>query len=187
MHRHTHVTTEDARFGTPFTVWKINELFPDGNAKDWRKVVGSVEKKLFGVDMASCEQDSKQKSKSKHEDLSAQKEEIRKYLSEKKSVISKGIQSTGDGFAEESKGLDYKSIGQDKKALVMFYIAIGKGFDAPALYSECAKILRKYGLLEEELSVLDAGIKNVDIGNRHRNELIARKKKVQELIEKESV
>ena len=97
------------------------------------------------------------------------------------------FRSKGDGFDEESKGLDYKSIGKDKEALVMFYISIGKGFDAPALYRECAKLLRKYGLLEEELSVLNAGIKNVPSGNSHRSELVERKKKVQELIKKQSV
>jgi len=187
MHRHTHATTDDSTFGTPFTVWEMNKLFPDGNAKDWRKAIGAVEKKRFGVDMASSETDSKPKARAKQEDLSAQKEEIRKYLSEKKAVISKGIQSKGDGFEEESKGLDYKSIGKDKEALVMFYISIGKGFDAPALYRECAKLLRKYGLLEEELSVLNAGIKNVPSGNSHRSELVERKKKVQELIKKQSV
>ena len=67
----------------------------------------------------------------------------------------------------------------------MFYIAIGKGFDAPALYREAAILLRKYGLLEEELSVINAGIKKVPSGNRHRTELIERKKKVQELISKQ--
>ena len=68
----------------------------------------------------------------------------------------------------------------------MFYIAIGKGFDAPALYREAAVLLRKYGLLEEELIVINAGIKNVPSGNRHRTELVERKKKVQELLKKQS-
>ena len=186
MHKHPHLTTEDNTFGTPFTVWEINKLFPDGNAKDWRRVVGEIEKKRFGVNMANTPVDSKPKARAKSEDLSAQKEEIREYLRANEAVISKGIKTKGDGFEEESKGLDYKAIGKDKEALVMFYISIGKKFDAPALYREAAILLRKYGLLEEELSVIDAGIKNVPNGNRHRTELIERKKKVQELLKKQS-
>ena len=136
--------------------------------------------------MANTPVDSKPKTRAKSEDLSAQKEEMRKYLRANEAAISKGIKTKGDGFEEESKGLDYKAIGKDKEALVMFYISIGKRFDAPALYREAAILLRKYGLLEEELSVIDAGIKNVPNGNRHRTELIERKKKVQELLKKQS-
>ncbi len=186
MHKHPHATTDDNTFGKAFTVWEINKLFPDGNAKDWRRVVGEIEKKRFGVDMATAPVDNAPKARAKQEDRSAQKEEIREYLKANKDAISKGIKTQGDGFEEESKGLDYKAIGKDKEALVMFYIAIGKGFDAPALYRETAVLLRKYGLLEEELSVINAGIKNVPSGNRHRTELMERKKKVQELIKKQA-
>lgn len=78
-----------------------------------------------------------------------------------------------------------KSTGRDKEALVEFYIAIGKRFDAPALYREAAKLLRKYGMYEEELSVINAGLLNIPKNNSHRDELFERKKKVQELIKKE--
>ena len=185
MHKHPHKTIDDNTFGKAFTVWEINKLFPDGNATDWRRVVGEIEKKRFGVDMATTPVDNNPKTRYKQEDRSDQKEEIREYLKANKETISKGIKTKGDGFEEESKGLDYKAIGKDKEALVMFYIAIGKGFDAPALYREAAILLRKYGLLEEELSVINAGIKKVPSGNRHRTELIERKKKVQELISKQ--
>ena len=136
--------------------------------------------------MATTPVDNNPKTRADSENRSAQKDEIREYLKANKDVISKGIRTQGDGFAEESKGLHYKSIGKDKEALVMFYIAIGKGFDAPALYHEAAVLLRKYGLLEEELSVINAGIKNVPNGNRHGTELMERKKKVQELLKKQS-
>lgn len=78
-----------------------------------------------------------------------------------KSEIARGIKTGGDGFEEESQGLDLKSTGRDKEALVEFYIAIGKRFDAPALYREAAKLLRKYGMYEEELSVINAGLLNI--------------------------
>ena len=77
-----------------------------------------------------------------------------------------------------------KSSGRDKEALVKFYIAIGKRFDAPALYRETAILLRKYGMYEEELSVIEAGLQNVQKNNTHWNKLFERKKKVQELIKK---
>ena len=102
-----------------------------------------------------------------------------------KSEIARGIKTGGDGFEEESQGLDLKATGRDKEALVKFYIAIGKRFDAPALYREAAKLLRKYGMYEEELSVINAGLLNIPKNNSHRDELFERKKKVQELIKKE--
>lgn len=77
-----------------------------------------------------------------------------------------------------------KSENPVKSRLVKFYIAIGKRFDAPALYREAAKLLRKYGMYEEELSVINAGLLNIPKNNSHRDELFERKKKVQELIKK---
>lgn len=53
MHKHPHKTTEDARFGEVFNVWSVNKLFPDGDASEWRSVVGRVEERMFGVDMAT--------------------------------------------------------------------------------------------------------------------------------------
>ncbi len=53
MHKHRFTTTEDGRFGPTFNVWDINRLFPDGNASDWRRIVGKMEKDRFGEDMAN--------------------------------------------------------------------------------------------------------------------------------------
>lgn len=184
MHRHNHLTTEDNRFGETFTVWDINKLFPDGNATNWRRVVGDIEKKRFGVDMANAIPVEKTREVSKKTDYVAQRDEVREYLESMKNEIAKGIKTAGDGFAEESQGLDLKSTGRDKEALVKFYISIGKRFDAPALYREMAKLLRKYGMYEEELSVIKAGLLNIPKNNSHRDELFERKKKVQELIKK---
>lgn len=186
MHKHKHLTTEDGRFGETFTVWDINKLFPDGNAKNWRKVVGDIEKKRFGVDMAnSMPQENKKKTDKKFNCIE-QRDEVRAFLESKKSEIASGIKTAGDGFDEESQGLDLKATGRDKEALVKFYISIGKQFDAPALYREAAILLRKYGMYEEELSVINAGLLNVPKSNRHRDELLERKKKVQELLKKEA-
>ena len=185
MHRHNHLTTEDARFGKTFTVWDINRLFPDGNTSNWRRVVGDIEKERFGVDMANAVPEEKKKTGKDKTDYTAQRDEIRKYLESKKSEIAREIKTAGDGFEEESQGLDLRSSGRDKEALVKFYIAIGKRFDAPALYREAAKLLRKYGMYEEELSVINAGMLNIPKTNSHRDELFARKKKVQELIKKD--
>ena len=77
-------------------------------------------------------------------------------------------------------------MGKDKEALINFYIAIGKRFDAPALYRETAVLLRKYKMYEEELAVLDEGLRNVSKDNRHWDELKERKAKVQELLKKNS-
>ncbi|WP_027438346.1 SAP domain-containing protein [Lachnospira multipara] len=184
MHRHNHLTTEDNSFGETFTVWDINKLFPDGKATNWRSVVGDIEKKRFGVDMANAIPIEKSREVLKKTDYAAKRDEVREYLESMKDEIAKEIKTDGDGFAEESQGFDLKSTGRDKEALVKFYISIGKRFDAPALYIDTAKLLRKYGMYEEELSVINAGLLNVPKNNRHRNELFDRKKKVQELIKK---
>lgn len=182
MHNHKHLTTEGGRFGEPFTVWDINKLFQSGDARNWRQVVGSIEKKRFGVDMADAKTSVEGKTPQKKSDYIAKRDEMRQYLKGVQKEIKAGIKTAGDGFEEESQGLDYKSIGKDKEALRMFYISIGKHSDAPALYRETAVILRKYGMYEEELAVLDAGINNVPDNNKHRKELIERREKVEKLI-----
>lgn len=182
MHNHRHATTEDARFGETFTVWDINKLFPTGNTSNWRQVVGAIEYRRFGVNMAgSMQEEVNPKPKS---NFDGKREEMRNYLASQQTIIAKGIRTSGDGFDEESQGLDLKKIGKDKEALVQFYISIGKGFDAPALYQEAAVLLRKYKMYEEELSVIETGLKNVKKSNPHWKELNDRKKKVVELLNK---
>ena len=182
MHGNKHKTTEDARFGETFNVWDINRRFNGGSAANWRSVVGGIEKRMFGVDSAQAYPSAGQPKTKGQDDVLAQRDEIRTYLAGKRDEISKGIATKGDGFDEESKGLDLKAIGKDKEALVMFYISIGKGFNAPALYRECAILLRKYKMYEEELSVIDAGIRVVPGG---AEDLMKRREKVIKLMEKE--
>ncbi len=186
MHNHSHLTTEDSRFGETFTVWDINRLFPDGNAKDWRKVVGNIEMKRFGVNMADVSPDNYTEKTVRKKETTNARDEMRAFIATKQSEINQGIKSPGDGFTEESQGLDFKKVGKDKEALVKFYIAIGKRFNAPALYQEAAVILRKYKMYEEELSVIETGIQIVPRDNPHRKELIERKNKVKELMKKDS-
>ena len=180
MHKHPHKTTEDARFGDTFNVWSINKLFPDGDASDWRKAVGRIEEQLFGVDMATAVQNEKtQKGQTKEKDYTSERSTIRSYLADQREYINKSIQSFGDGYAEESKGLDLMRIGKDKEALVQFYIAIGKKFDAPALYREAAVLLEKYEMFDEALYVIDKGMKTIPSANRHRDELLKCKDRIQ--------
>ncbi len=181
MHKHPHKTTEDARFGEVFNVWSINKLFPDGDASDWRRVVGHVEEKLFGVDMATAVQDDNtQKTQTKEkQDYASERSAIRAYLTDQRDFIKKSIRTSGDGYVEESKGLDLVRIGKDKEALVQFYIAIGKKFDAPALYRETAVLLEKYEMYDEALNVIDKGLNTIPTANRHRDELLKRKDRIQ--------
>ena len=186
MHKHRHKTTEDARFGEVFNVWSINKLFPNGDASDWRRVVGHVEEKLFGVNMATAAQDENTRNTQTKEkrDYTTERNAIRAYLADQRDYISNSIRTSGDGYAEESKGLDLMRIGKDKEALVQFYIAIGKKFDAPALYREAAELLGKYEMFDEALYVIDKGLKAIPTANRHRDELLKRKDQIQKEMRK---
>ena len=183
MYKHRHSTTEDDTFGEQFNVWSVNRLFPNGETRNWRQVVGDIEKQRFGVDMAnSMPKDND--SVSENVDFLSQRDEMRKYLASRQSDIEAGIDSPGNGYEEESRGIDYRSVGKDKEALVLFYISIGKKFDAPGLYRETSVLLRKYGMYEEELSILEIGLQLVSNQNWHWKELAERKTQVEEILAK---
>ena len=186
MHNHPHKTIEGSMFGTEFNVWSVNKLFPDGDASNWREVVGGIEEKLFGVNTAYVYQDSCTRVKQKQErrDYAAEQKDVRAYLAEQKSYIDNSIRTSGNGFTEESMGLDLKRIGRDKEALVQFYIAIGKNFDAPALYRESAELLVKYEMFDEALYVIDRGMKNIPENNWHRKELQEYREKIIQKLDK---
>ena len=177
LNHHRHLTVEDETFGESFNVWKINKLFPDGNATNWRQVVGEIEERRFGVNMANATVDEVFNSM----DIEGKRNAIRQYLADKQTEIRNGINTPGDGYEEESQGLDYLSIGKVKEGLVKMYISIGKKFDAPALYRETVDALCKYDMYEEAISVLDAGLRIVPESSGHRNELIERKAKLESL------
>lgn len=177
MHKNKFTTIEGLPENKSFNVWDINKLFHN-NPSSWKELVGNIEKERFGVSVANKENIQPK------EDSVLTPKEILEYLNLKMPEILKASKKSGDGFEEEMKGLNLKKIGEDKEALYYFYISINKKFDAPALYSETAKLLRKYKLYEEELKVLDYGIKNVPICNSHREELIKRKNNLKKKINK---
>ena len=183
MHKHDKSTIEGVK--NEFNVWMVNKLFKDGNASNWRNVVGNIEKQYFGVAVANALLPSSENHNMPVTDV--EKNEMREYLRSKYNDIQNGIQKDGDGLKEELKGIDLKKIGKDKEALFQFYIAIGKNFDAPALYRETCILLRKYHLYEEELSVIKLGLQNIPEKNLLRETLIKRKEKVENLIEKENL
>lgn len=182
MHKHPHKTTEDARFGNTFNVWSVNKMFPNGDASLWKTTVGDLEEKMFGVNMACA---NPEKSCIQKVVSITERDEMRAYLAANKTLIANSINTFGDGYDEEAKGIDFKRIGKDKEALIQFYISIGKKFDAPALYKETSVLLRKYKMYDEELAVLAKGLKCVPDGNRHRDELEKRKREVTKLLENE--
>lgn len=185
MHRHNRKTTEDDRFGSQFNVWSINKLFQDGSTDNWQMVVAKQERLLFGTAMATEDphKETKPVATSK-EDKFQQRDKMREYIKSKRDVIANGVKTKSDGLAEENKGIDLKKIGKDKEAIVQFYIAIGKKFDAPALYNQMAILLNKYMLYEEELQVLNVGLQVVDSRNPHYKEIAERKRKVQSIMSK---
>lgn len=175
MHNHRHKTTDDSTFGEPFTVWEMNKIIAaEGRQKEWETIVGEIERQRFGVNMAGS-QGTTQNLRTTQEVPSEKEnkgEELKMFLRENRKNIIAAANTEGDGFFEESKGLDYCTIGNDKEALYQFYVAIEKKFDAPALYKETAKLLHKYGLYDEEVKVLKKGVAIVPATNRHREELL---------------
>ena len=56
---------------------------------------------------------------------------------------------------------------------------------APALYTETAKLLHKYKMYEEELSVLEAELKYSVLNTNKKDEVEKRKEKLKQLISEE--
>lgn len=149
----------------------MNKLIAkNGRQSEWKEIIGEIEQNRFGVNMAaSIGEDVNIKRSQKPENTTVDEEtriDFQQYIKASKTAIKAAARSAGDGFEEESKGLDFLQIGKDKEAIFQLMVAIEKKFDAPALYRETAKLLRKYNLYEEEITVLKAGIKNVPAGNR---------------------
>ncbi|MDO4869934.1 MAG: SAP domain-containing protein [Bacillota bacterium] len=183
MHQNRHRTYQEGNLGETFTVWDINKLLR-GDVSDWKNVVGNIEERLFGVNSAVDFDEStliqKERSKRQTKKVDDSKTtEMRLFLQSKESDIKEMSATSGDGFEEESKGIDYRKIGKDKEALFNFYVSIKKGFDAPALYRETCALLRKYNLLQEELEVCELGLMNIPEGNMFRDDLQKRKEKIQ--------
>lgn len=159
MHNHPHKTVEGSTFGKSFTVWDINKEMHKGNAKKWQDVVGEIELSMFGVKMAGVEKQE------------CTIEEFNNHIEAIENDIIRMAKIPGDGFNEESKGLDYVRIGDDKSAILYLLVSVEKNFDAPALYIQAAELLEKYELNSRAIAVLEKGLENVDAENWQRVEI----------------
>ena len=176
MHKNKYKTRDDVPENLSFTVWDVNRLIHN-NKSNWRKIVADLEQKRIGSRFADKEIDKK--SKDIINNISYTREEIWNYIQSIIPEVKELAKKKGDGYSEELEGLSYKSI-DDKKALYYFYISIEKKFDAPAVYKETAKILRKYKLYEEELRIIELGLLNIN-SNSSNKVLLEREKKLKEL------
>lgn len=184
MHRHKFKTRDDAPKDLSFTVWDINTLLFNKDKSKWKEYVADLEEKRFGFRMADKIIKKEQPKEKNEVSIDISKEEMISYINEIMPNVKEASKKRGDGLKEELEGLDYKDNGDYKNALYYLYIAIEKKFDAPALYRETAKILRKYKMYDEELRVINAGLNNIGINNSHRHELQERKEKIKKLLAK---
>lgn len=184
MHRHKFKTRDDAPKDISFTVWDINTLLFNKDKSKWKEYVADLEEKRFGFRMADKIIKKEQPKEKNEVSIDISKEEMISYINEIMPNVKEASKKRGDGLKEELEGLDYKDNGDYKNALYYLYIAIEKKFDAPALYRETAKILRKYKMYDEELRVINAGLNNIGINNSHRHELQERKEKIEKLLAK---
>ena len=183
MHKNKYKTRDDAPENLSFTVWDINRLLVDKDMSNWRTIVADIEQKRIGIRIADKINNNNEiyPNKIKSENVYTG-EEILSYIYSIMPKVKEASKKKGDGYNEEIEGLSYKGI-DDKKALYYLYISMEKKFDAPALYKETAKILRKYKLYEEELKVIENGLKNIN-ANSSYTELIERKNKIKNIIAK---
>lgn len=184
MHKHKYKTREDSPRDLSFTVWDINTILADKDKSKWKEYVADLEEKRFGFRMADKIIKKEQMKEKNNDNVDISKEEMISYINDIMPKVKESAKKKGDGLKEELEGLDYKNKGDYKKALYYLYIAIEKNFDAPALYRETAKILRKYKMFDEELRVINIGLNNIGINNSHRNELQERKEKIEKLLKK---
>lgn len=185
MHRSKYKTRDDTPENISFTVWDVNRLLGNKDKTDWKKQVADLEEKRIGIRIADKECDDKETICKNENNYTP--EEIENYIKEIMPEIIKKAKEKGDGYQEEIEGISYKNIGDYKKALYYFYIAIEKKFDAPALYIETSKILRRLKLYDEELRVLSIGLSNVSAISSKRKELQLRKDKVLQIKQKNNI
>lgn len=95
----------------------------------------------------------------------AKREEMRDYIKSIENRVIEMAKTKGYGFEEQIKGYELKAEGNDKGALLYFYVAGKKGWDLPQLYLQHGIVLRKYGLFEEEVQLLKDAIKNCNFND----------------------
>ena len=174
MHKHDRKTIEHTTSDREFNVWSVNRLFPDGNARNWKKVVGNLELERFDMNMAKHDAEPPK---------SLTKEDIVQFLRQHKDYIEQQISADADGLDAELNGIALKKAGRDDEALVQFCIAAGRGFDAPTLYKEAAILFHKYKMYDEEIRILKLGVKNVPkLNEKHWQDLNTRLENAKELV-----
>lgn len=53
MRKNSYTEIKGKNRGSVIDVWSINRMFPDGDATEWKKVVGEIEKRLIGEDLVN--------------------------------------------------------------------------------------------------------------------------------------
>ena len=76
-------------------MWSINQCYKNGDAGDWRNVVGAIELRMFGMDIANAAPAEKR---------ALDTDSIRQLLQSQKDYISNEIEKPGSGFEEEMEG-----------------------------------------------------------------------------------
>lgn len=159
-----------------YDVWAMNNYFHNKGLQNWKKEIGKIELKLFKVDFINSVKNKESSKMAK----TCTPEEIREYLKQHESEINTAMLNDSDGFEEDLDAISLRKAGKEKEALVKFHIAIRKKFIGTAPYEGAAIIYRKYKMYDEELKVVEAGIKYTE------NEwFIKRKERVIELMNKE--
>ena len=183
MHKSKHATREDSHFNErQFNVWSINKLVHEKN-EDWKQIVISEEKRLFNFSNLENELTKKDNSSTEVEEKISP-DEMKKYIKTMKVVVKSSANDNTTCFEEAQQGYSFKNCGDVKNALLHLYCSIEKKADMPAVYRDTAILLRKYKLYDEELHIINAGLRNIKKGTTHYENLKERKEKVLLLKEK---
>ena len=110
------------------------------------------------------------------------RDELRRFLNENRERIQELASQSGDGFRQLMEGVDCVRRGDDKEALICFYAAILKKCDTPRLYIEADGVLRRYGMVEEEINILKKGLGCIRENTGHAMNLSARLKKAEDAL-----
>lgn len=181
MHKSKKKTTEHLAPETWFNVWSINKIIGTKNI-DWKQAIIEEENRLYGYSDLQIQEEQKDIPK----EVFTSKE-IKDYIKSIKGIVYDATLNDNSDFQEEMLGLAYKGVDNDKTALLHLYTSIEKKTDIPAVYREATVILRRYKLYDEELHVINAGLRNIAKGTSHYEKLKERKEKVIALKEKSKI
>ena len=186
MHAHRFKTLDLEGDPENFSLWYIDRMVKDSDDPDWRVVVGHIEETLFGVNMASNvpQGESAIHIENSKIDKAELQDEMKKYLVSMKTVITTGVLSKSRAYDEYRKGSIYASLGDDKAAIVQYYIAMGKEDpELPSVYFSAADLLEQYGMQKEALKAINAGLRVVSKRDVTYKKLEERRAKIKERME----